>query len=302
MANELNTTGPSGLHLDAYVYDDQERVWRTDTHVFEDAQTGNWTHYAIAMSESAAGQYTADFPSQVTALNEYVYVVRVRLGVNAAVSDGVYASGTVDWQGTASGTYLTNRGFVKLLNGWGDGTYDGRIDELLPVVTSSINTFCGRSLIAGDHAEVRNGQGTDWIRVWNPPINSVATVVFNYNGSNPATVNSDQFVWDSEMGVIKFKPTATVQYGFGVGFQNVQINYNGGYNPVPSDVQAAAALLIRNLIEMGDDNRLVTEKQEGNRRQRYGEMYGQVLAGQLGGPLFVGIGQLLQPYVDRRCH
>lgn len=303
MSKELSTNGPSGLTLYAVLHDasDPTRVWRTDTHVYETASSANWASYRIDLTETdASGIYSADMPGQIAAAGTYPYDVRLLSG-SADPADPIYAAGTVEWDGSAEATVstsVTTRARVKVFNQWDDTTHDAFIDARLPSVTRAISKFLRRSVVAEDFDEVRNGRGTDWVRVYNPPVNDLTSITFDYNGQNPTTVTTASFVWDAETGVVKFKPTASIRYSFAEGFQNLRILYNGGWESVPEDVQDAAALIIRKLAEFGDDERLVTEKAEGSRKIKYDTVGGGI---SLDGPLFAEARELLLPYRLVRC-
>jgi hypothetical protein len=171
------------------------------------------------------------------------------------------------------------------------------------VLTEAINKFLRRRVNAATRTEVRNGQGTDWIRVYNPPVNAVTSVTFDFNGYTPVEVAGSNFVYDTDNngGRIKMKVTAQPRYYFGEGFQNVQIVYNGGFAAIPYDIQAAAALITRKLLEMSDDERLVVEKVEGSRKVKYDQAYGSIVSGGFAGEIFNEVRALLLPYVLVRC-
>lgn len=303
---ELFTTGVAGLTLDAYVYaPSADLIYRTDTHVFETPISGNWSYYFISLTETS-GSYYGNFPTAVTQSGVYPYTVRVRSGGSSANTDAIYASGSVFWDGQEeNGAPLTegnvtNRSFIKTQNGWTDSSYDSRIDQLLPVITESINKFLRRRVNASNRIEVRNGQGKDWIRVYNPPVNAITSITFDFNGFSPKVVTGSNFVYDTDqnVGMVKFKTTANPQYGFADGFQNIQIQYNGGFAAIPYDIQSAAALVVRKIMEMSDEERLVVEKVEGSRKVKYDQTY---ISGGIELPVFAEAKQLLLPYQLVRC-
>lgn len=306
MAMELFTSGQSGLTLDAYVFAPSgDLIFRNDTNVFETPIAGNWSHYFVALTETS-GSYYGNFPVAITQAGIYPYSVRVRAGVSAANTDGVYASGTVAWDGQeengapSTEGYITTRAYIKTQNGWTDSTYDARIDQLLPVLTEGINRFLRRRVNAATRTEVRNGQGTDFLRVYNPPINAITSITFDYNGYSPQTVVGSNFVYDTDknVGMVKFRPTASPKYGFSEGFQNISIIYSGGFASIPYDIQSAAALITRKILEMSDEERLIIEKTEGSRKVKYDQTY---IAGGIELPVFAEAKQLLMPYVLTRC-
>jgi hypothetical protein len=307
MSQELFTSGVTSLVLDAYVYAASgDQIFNNTTGLFETPVVGSWVNYRIPMVESA-GSYHADFPVAITASGNYPYVVRTRAGALAADSDTIYASGYVSWTGTAQNTiaptsegYITTRDYIKMQNGWLDSTYDARIDQLLPVLTEGINKYLRRRVNSATRTEVRNGQGTNYIRVYNPPINSITSIVFDYQGYNPTTVAGSNFAFDTDqnVGLVMFKATASPKYGFDDGFQNILITYNGGFSTVPADIQSAAALITRKILEMSDEERLVVEKVEGSRKVKYDQTY---ISGGIELPVFAEAKQLLLPYMLVRC-
>jgi hypothetical protein len=305
MANEFSTTAASGLTLYLILHDaeDYSKHWRDDTNVFETADSDNWAAYSIAMTEvGTSGTYVADFPAEITDPGRYQYVVYLTSGAEDP-SDPIYATGEVEWDGSQAvdpeapsgeeDSWVTLE-YVKISNGWSDTTdYDEQIDLLIPEVCEGVNKYLGRRISAGLRTEIRNGQGQDWIRAFNPPINSLTSVTVDFNGTNPTVVDGADFVYQQETGIIKSKPTASIRYGFAEGFQNVKLIYNGGYATIPLPIKRAVSLVIRKLIELGDPDRLVTTKGMGNRVVKY---EGVVGSGDLSDPLFGDARRLLEPY------
>lgn len=303
---ELFTTGPTGMKLDAYIYAPSGNlVYNNTSHTFETPLNANWATYFIALTETS-GSYFGNFTVAITTAGLYPYSVRVRAGVSAANTDAVYASGTVAWDGQeengapSTEGYVTTRAFIKVQNGWTDTTFDARIDQMLPAITEAINKFLRRRVNAAVRTETRNGQGTDWIRVYNPPINAITSITFDNNGYNPQTVVGSNFVFDTDqnVGLIRFKPTASPKYGFEDGFQNIQVIYNGGFAAIPVDIQSAAALVCLKLMEMSDVDRLVDIKLEGSRKVKYNQTY---IDSDLEISVFAEALALLLPYQLARC-
>jgi hypothetical protein len=104
MSKELKTTFTSGSAIYALIVSAAGQLWRTDTLVFENPLTANWTNYAITITEqSTTGIYEGDFPTAIVTAGTYYVLFRQRAGASPASTDlpsGMFG-GTIYWSGTA---------------------------------------------------------------------------------------------------------------------------------------------------------------------------------------------------------
>lgn len=104
MANEIYGKYSSGNNLDAYVFN------KANDEVFDEADGGDtfetWAdgsvlNYDIPMTDQGDGFYSVDFPSVITTEGIYRVVIKLRVGVNAAVGDIGLFQGEIHWNGSA---------------------------------------------------------------------------------------------------------------------------------------------------------------------------------------------------------
>ena len=87
----------SGLTLYAVLLDSSGQAWNGSA--FEALLAGNWTTYALALTEATAGIYFGDMPA--AAAGEYTYLVYTQAGGSPATSDVVRSGGSLGWNGSA---------------------------------------------------------------------------------------------------------------------------------------------------------------------------------------------------------
>ena len=141
-----------------------------------------------------------------------------------------------------------------------------RLQALLDAATDMIESYCDRTFAAADYTNYIDGNDQRWIYVHNAPINSITSVVIKGTDDLTETIAGTEFRYDSTIGKIEFKPSATSSYGyFPKGFENIQINYNGGWATIPAAVQEACALAARNLYARsgGGTNPAYTDEKMG---------------------------------------
>lgn len=124
------------------------------------------------------------------------------------------------------------------------------LQDLLDAATDLIEGKCDRVFASADYAETLDGTGQRFIYVNNPPLNSFTSIVMTDSNDTTETILADQFRTksDDSVGRITFKSSNSSSYSyFPEDNDNVTVNYNGGYDTIPSDVQRACLLVARNL-------------------------------------------------------
>jgi hypothetical protein len=114
MANELQTQYASAGTLYAVILNAAGQAWNTSTLAFENLTGGNWSNYAIALTEQiSSGIYLGNFPSPILA-GTYSALLRLRAGSSPAVSDQQLGVARITWSGTAE---IPLTGFSSLTYG-----------------------------------------------------------------------------------------------------------------------------------------------------------------------------------------
>lgn len=99
MAKEISGIAPSGT-LYARVKNKNGLWWNGSS--FETYSASNYSNYAITMTEEGnSGEYTADFPSEITTGGTYEWRVH-RTTSTPAEGDQTVNTGKTDWSGTGS--------------------------------------------------------------------------------------------------------------------------------------------------------------------------------------------------------
>lgn len=101
MAGEIQLAhGTTGRVLYAVVRSFLGTIWNTAETAFEAYDSGNWTEYAVTMTEQGtSGYYAGDMPAVPAGV--YPVEVRHRAGGSPATTDTVAGVGPIEWSGTA---------------------------------------------------------------------------------------------------------------------------------------------------------------------------------------------------------
>jgi hypothetical protein len=176
-----------------------------------------------------------------------------------------------------------------------DESSDEKIELLLQAATRAIQNYCGRSLLYGVVAEVRNGTGRCRFRVRTLPVASLTSVIFNYGDSDAETVLGSQFKFDAETGEIELKWDATTVTGqyFPRGFQNLQFNYVGGYATVPEDLQVACCATVARIFNQSKRDTGLTSERIGDYSYTVGESQASI---DFNNDLFADLKEVLNRY------
>lgn len=149
-------------------------------------------------------------------------------------------------------------------------------EKLVPMITAAsqhIARFCARPAIVQQAVtDLLDGDGQRILRVSVPPIKDLATLTVTENGLLLAGATgyntAADYVVDLAQGRIYRQAGATnspmlfrARRGFWApGFQNVQVVYTGGFNPVPEDLKLVAKYLVWQLIDIPDQSRIGVSK------------------------------------------
>jgi len=122
------------------------------------------------------------------------------------------------------------------------------LQDLLDAATDMIELFCDRTFASTAYTAKQDGTGAQWIYAENAPLIDFTQVTIEDPDGTTETIAASEFRTDAETGKIWFTDDNDSSYVyFPVGFQNVQIDYTGGYSTIPSAVQRACLLVARAL-------------------------------------------------------
>jgi hypothetical protein len=127
--------------------------------------------------------------------------------------------------------------------------HDALIALLATRVTDFINRYLNRTIEAADYVEERDGNNRVSLRVSNPPINTVASLKVTLDGgfAGVASLAAGDYVFD-KAGIVTLRPNVVLgifrdRAIFPAGIRNIEIQYNGGFTVVPTDLAQAGMML-----------------------------------------------------------
>lgn len=147
-----------------------------------------------------------------------------------------------------------------------------QLNALSDAATTWIEKYCNRVFRKTDYTdEAHNGNNELFIYVNNPPIISLGTVTIkesNFTGDAVSTdFAADKFDTKLSTGKIRFKPNSFLSSTTGLfssGFQNVLIDYTGGFLPVPEPIKLVAAQFIIEMFDPSEDVQGIEKEKLGN--------------------------------------
>ena len=142
----------------------------------------------------------------------------------------------------SASTNLCTRDNVKTYLGLSGTTHDSVIDDLIASASEAIENYCGRQFAVTSHTEYHDGQGSGSVVLQYRPVTAVSGVWDDpaRDFEDDSLIESDDYVLDSEGGIIRLLSGAT----FSHGVRNVKVSYSAGYSAVPKDVTQACIMLI----------------------------------------------------------
>jgi hypothetical protein len=145
-----------------------------------------------------------------------------------------------------------------------------KVTALCSVATQLIQKECNRIFGAASYVELLDGLGNDSIFIKNPPINTLTDITII---SSEETVYDDSvFDFDAGTGEIWWDSRDVVDASqnylgcFPCGRRNIQVTYNGGFEPVPPPIEMVAANLV---MEMFDPSLATSENMEMEKLGQY---------------------------------
>ena len=151
---------------------------------------------------------------------------------------------------TNSSVYLNSIDYGSLI-----ASEQAQIDGLITAVSLLIERECNRIFLYATYTEEKNdGTGYNIIFVKNPPITTLTSII--KVSSTNTTVLATQFEFDANTGEIRWKTydiTSTADFigTFPRGFNNILVNYIGGFAIVPEPIQMLAADMVIEAFDPG---------------------------------------------------
>jgi hypothetical protein len=167
----------------------------------------------------------------------------------------------------------------------------GYLEHLLDAASKQVEKFTGRIFEYDEYLETIDGHGTIDLYLKAPPISTIKSVSVTQPGVGGTTTAyaSTDFTIDYESGYIRFKDTSLY---FPEGYQNIAVQYFGGFVTIPENIQIATIQIALTLGSQGstsNDLALGTES-SGDYRSGFRQQ------AQVSGLFSPAVKQLLYPY------
>ena len=267
---QYNTT-TSGLTLYFQIRNSTASIYNTNTTLFETFSDANWTKYNISLTEQgASGYYVGSFPTAITISGLFSISVFQQLTGTQKETDTLVGSGQFNWSGSpgANGNDWITLDELKTYLGITVSTYDTVLNQIITQVSAMLTSEIKRNPVLNFYSEVTSGTGLSYVNAINYPINYLTSITVNYQNNDPVTYDYSQFIYN-EQGTIRWNQTG-VQYGFPYSFQNILINYQGGYAfGVPQDLQLAACIVSQEIYYYRLQNNTLDSKKVKDVEIRY---------------------------------
>lgn len=166
---------------------------------------------------------------------------------------------------------LTNLADVKESLGIAssDTTKDNLIIRKINQATRAIENYCGRRFAATTYTDIEyDATNTDVLVLRQRPVISLTSLSIRDTGLNMADfedIDAELYFVDEDAGLIKLMFTARGRW------DRYKVSYVAGYTTIPEDLAEACASLAAYYVTNASGAQVgVNEKQEGQRRVRYG--------------------------------
>jgi len=122
-----------------------------------------------------------------------------------------------------------------------------KIDALIIASEEFFTSWCNRTSIpANNFSEIHDGDNTHQLMINEPPINSLTSI--SIVQSLTTILDASEFQFKALSGIIQFNLTGAVDHTqftcFPRGFQNIIVNYNGGFTVIPEPIKLIVAEMV----------------------------------------------------------
>jgi len=117
-----------------------------------------------------------------------------------------------------------------------DTSKDTFLQKCINESVKDIESYCNRSLTAGEYTEYINGNGKNEIFLNAHPVFSISSIKYLYNNSFVDLLNSPDTIEDSAI-VISNSLILLKYYTFPKGRKNIEVVFDGGFTDAPDDLK-----------------------------------------------------------------
>lgn len=198
----------------------------------------------VTITEVGLGVYKATFTTTKSSDAGITYLLDIQCPVN--ITDGALLSWTIQsFQRLAAnvvGGYLTTLELVRELLGLADTDTSGDplIVNMIARVSAMIEGRLSRRILQASYQEIRDGNGTPLVFLLRPPVASISAIYSDLLQTWDSTtlIDAADYSFDPTNGRVYLRNGGW----FAEGFQNVRVDYVGGYSVVPPDVEGYACM------------------------------------------------------------
>lgn len=266
MANEFETSAPTGTTVKVLLRNSAKQIWQTTTSTFVTWVDANRANYLISLTEQGtSGFFSGDMPTAITTPD--TYAVEFWTGTS---SNTFYAGGTFYYNGAAiaystTGSALTTLAYVKDYAGITVTTYDSYLTNRLNAASAIIQTKLNRSFPLQTYTEYYDGVGSTTLQLRNTPVTAITSITLNPYSSTPTVINGSDIIFNLTTGLVSVGSSSLHAGWFGYdyysGQQNILVVYTAGYSTIPQDLQEAVAQVVtRMYLARGADLTMSMEK------------------------------------------
>lgn len=140
------------------------------------------------------------------------------------------------------------------------------VDRLILLACEQVEVVCNRKFAAEDYEEVHHGNDDNIIFINNPPINTLTSVIINKDEDDEETIPADSLKYNSDIGeiaLIKTSSSTSDIYMFSKGYNNLTVNYNGGWVTIPYAIEKIVADMVLEAFDPTLVGGYVTEERIG---------------------------------------
>src|SRR3990172_1770369 len=141
------------------------------------------------------------------------------------------------------------------------------LGAFLNAASQAAERLCDRVFTRGTFVETQDGYYSRSIFVRNTPLVSITTIKIKDSSGNVTVYANTLFRFTPSTGEIRWNPDESGY--FPDGFQNVEVTYVGGYDPLPFDLQSAIIQGAAYFVEMERTTRQAVQERLGDYIIRY---------------------------------
>lgn len=144
---------------------------------------------------------------------------------------------------------------------------DDVLTALLATCCAAAERMTGRKFARETITETYDGDGTDALYLRRFPVTSITTVTLIDGSGVEDTYQGTDFRFNAETGELRWVPS--VASLFPNGFQNIQVVYVAGFNPIPPDIETAIVQGAIHFLELETHGRPIVEEKLGEYTVRF---------------------------------